>query len=261
MLATLEPRDLKVGDALFFHSNTPIGKAIRYLDGGRHNHVGTWDGRQIVEMIDSGLVQRYLEESVDENDVYVDVSRFVGNRDDYYNTQLGSPDYPLEPIIDSIWKTVHNAPAYEYKSLLELALICEARRITNGGLDIREKLDAEISEPLDFLLEYSGAIPLIDSIFGKSGKEHRICSENHGRIFADAGEKYQLVVLSESLHTAYMNVGQAQSKILAHYAELKHQSGGVNLDMFSVHDCYMSPSQLWIGRLKFGNLNTTDLIE
>lgn len=171
----IRPSKLKPCDVLLYHGTGWISDLIREFDGGPYSHAAIWNGKHVLEAVADGVKKRTLKTSV-RGAKYVDVYRWLsGDGED-----LGSPDYPPEPIVHRIEHYREEGDRYAYEALLLLALLTTTRRVS-----------ADISPQLARILR-----PLLDEAFSiltdlmADGKEPMICSELVYRCYteADAGK-------------------------------------------------------------------------
>src|SRR5713226_7531615 len=66
--------DLRPGDVLLYRFGNIVGKLILLFQGGDYNHASIYDGKQVLEATDQGIIRDDLRSSV-KNAEYVDIYR------------------------------------------------------------------------------------------------------------------------------------------------------------------------------------------
>ena len=260
-LLTITPQELIPGDVCQFHGNSFVNEAIQLIDGGRHNHSCQWTGKSLATAETNGYVELSLEEAITESDQYVDCYRWCADPHHFYATQLGSKQYPYGPVLEAIQDRLKRGLKYNYPAILLLAIICEVRRLTNADIEERMEQDELAIETLKRIIDSSIILGIIEDAYSR-GKELDICSQTVYANFLQAGEKYRMTILPESLHNSFVGTiikQKIDSEILTKFKEV-WSVGKVEPSLVTPHDIQMSPQLgMYLGRLKFGNLNTTEL--
>jgi hypothetical protein len=261
-LPIIEPDQLQPCDVLQFNGNSFVNKAIQILDAGQlgtHNHSAQWTGKGVAGALARGYVEVGLEEAITDTDVFVDVIRFCGDRNDMPNTQLGSPDYPFEPVLEQINLRLSKGLKYNYPDILLLAGLGEIRRLTNPSIYERVLQDQWVRNLLDGLINGSVLLKLIQDAYS-NGQEMDICSQAVYSNFASAGEKYRPTVLPESMHNVFRSIIEnkiSESVLISEFNEVKTAESGLPTSFITPHDLWMSPNFCMnLGRLKYGHLKT-----
>lgn len=176
MLDQLTQNDLRPGDVLLHRSWHWIATLIRTFDGGEFSHASIYDGACVVEMDAPGIVTKTVDQILDST-AYVHVFRFKSN-DGY---QLGSQNCPYEPVLERIKYYVNLKPRLAWGTFPILGALTLVRRVARERPVFCQMLD-RIGAPLSSLVA--------------TRRNAITCTEFVYRCFAEAGEAYELRIMS-----------------------------------------------------------------
>lgn len=182
MITRITPAQLQPGDVLLYYGTAFISYLIRLFDGGDYSHASVYDGTQVVEALDPGVVHDELAKSI-ASAKFVDVYRFVAPG----GHVLGDEAFPAKPVLDRIAWYVANPRKYAYQDILLLALLASTRRIP--VVSWVPGLNLIIRNILDHAAEVLSQI-------AAAGQQPVICSELVYRCYTEAAPpgKYQLTI-------------------------------------------------------------------
>lgn len=167
MPATIHVSDLCPCDVLLYHGDSTISHLIQWFSGSEYSHTSIYDGAMVLEAVADGVKKHTVEESVSSS-VYVDVWRLKKE-----GHLIGSPELPVQPVLDIIATYAAEGARYAYEELLMLAFLCTTRRV-----------------PLPFLRwALDKAAALLEELIDEN-REPMICSELVFRCFSEAGSDY-----------------------------------------------------------------------
>ncbi|MBN1279912.1 MAG: hypothetical protein JW989_09140 [Chlorobiaceae bacterium] len=168
MILDVTVDDLRPCDILLYHGYSTTSRLIQWFDGSVYSHSSVFNGIVVTEAVPDGVVQRSVAVSMEHTE-YVDVYRLRKK-----GVFVGSPELPVEPVLEVIERYAALKDRYAYEGILLLALLCTTRRLPLPFL--RGILDSAASVIADMLDE---------------GRQPMICSELVYRCFAEASPAYR----------------------------------------------------------------------
>jgi hypothetical protein len=181
MTNAIQASDLRAGDVLLYHGTSFVSQMIRLFDGSDYSHTSIYDGSNIAEAVEQGVVSDSVAESI-QNAEFVDVCRFRSTT----GQGLDDPSYGAQPIIDKIAYYVAQGERYAYEEIILLAFLVATRRLPVVGWI------PGLGQILRTILD--NAVDVVNKIIA-AGKEPMICSELVYRCYSEAGDKYRIVIV------------------------------------------------------------------
>lgn len=183
----VSPDDLQPGDIfLSFGKKACVSELIRYLDGGLYSHAGIFDGKNSIDMHETGLEPMSLERLVELQD-YVHVYRFISDSGE----MLGEAGWPSDPILHVInhYRDPENGYNYDIPQLFLLALWIIVKRGPN-----HKGILAQIEKWI------RNAIEKLMACYHTGSRGGLVCTSLVYRCFeeADADKKYHIQLDEET---------------------------------------------------------------
>lgn len=259
----IEPKDLQPADILQFHGNSFVNRAIQLFDNGHINHSAMWTGKSVASAETNGYVELGLEQAITDTDVYVEVYRWCADHRNMRGTALGTKDYPYEPVQEQVKERLSKGLKYNYPAIVLLMGLGEIRRIMEPDIFTRMKQDKFAQQVFDTLLNANLILKEIYEIYSQ-GKELDICSQTVYSNFFCAGDKYKITITPNSMADCFGKILAKkldESEFLINLNTVRAQESGISAYFVTPNDLAMSPNvSYYLGRLKFGHLNTTEVI-
>lgn len=149
---SIKKTDVQDADVILYHGNTPLAKAIRFVDGTDVNHASLYvGGDKVGEALGNGLQERTLKESIKDNE-YVILRR------------LKSHPGTMNPVLEKAKAYIATGNRYGYEQIVLLAFLGLTRKLhVNAYLKwlLRKVLD----DATDLLMKQGDRQPMICSEF------------------------------------------------------------------------------------------------
>jgi hypothetical protein len=242
-------------DILFFNGSSLIDRAIQVCSDSYHNHVAMVAPNNLIAGAGiDGFKARSIQDTIGDTDIYVDCVRFVGDPSRMIETQLGSAEYPLQPVLDSLNKMIAEGNMYDYPAILLLAGICAIRRLINANTSEQIVIDKAFLQA-EVLIENSQYYQIAENIVSK-GKTPAVCSASIFRVLENADNgKYRPMIPPNSMNGMYNSLPIYTSEFFTKMKELWKDENGIPFQFVTPSDLYLSPNiGLSLGRLQYGNL-------
>jgi uncharacterized protein YycO len=217
--------DLQPCDALLYHTEGEfVCEAIQELTDSEYNHVATYMGDGFVaEAIADGYKKRTLQESISEDDKWVDVYRYHG---DGIDVPLAT--WQVGTVLKNVNRYLDVGTKYGYSQIAFLAVLSQLNDQSLEGQLLRQA-----SEELQKMIE--------------DGKQQLICSEADYRVKTEAGLIYR--ILNDDARKTYYHAG---GDILERYKATSGQdlSNPTIADWVTPRDIAESPDNIFIDTLE-----------